>query len=86
MMNVAYEAGKVIEKDNCTLIEHFLDQGETNLTEKGETNYWAFGYFHTDADLYYCTKYVQQNAGTRAGELNLNSSRRLICPSSPGKY
>ena len=60
-MNVASlvnAEGEVIKTDDCILVDQFRT---TNQTVKGSpNNYWVFGYFHTDANLYYCTKYVQR--------------------------
>ena len=83
-MNVASEAGTVIQTDDCTLVDHFRTTNQTMAD--GPNNYWVFGYFHTDDYLYYCSRYIWGgNAGTLVGETNSNSTRRLICPCSLGK-
>jgi len=79
MNNLAEAAAGVIEEDDCTLMNNFLDQGEMT---KGEwTNCFTYGYFYTWSDLYYCVHYGDSNfCGVKPGYDNDDEGRRLICP------
>ena len=81
MNNLAEAADGAIEEDDCSLINHFLDQGERELTTKGNTPYFTFGYFYTDSYLYFCAHNGSTIIGVKPGKILLsNSDRRLICP------
>ena len=68
---------------DCSLINHFLDQGERKLTEKHHTAYFTFGYFYTNFYLYFCAHNGSNIVGVKPGKIVLTNSgrqRRLICP------
>ena len=80
-------ADGALEQD-CSLINHFLDQGERKLTAKGDTAYFTFGYFYTDHYLYFCATKgegtIRSRVGVKPGNPvplgSNNPTRRLICP------
>ena len=73
-----------LEDEDCSLINHFLDQGERKLTRKGDTGYFTFGYFYTDHYLYFCATKGDFEIGVKPGNPvplgSNNPTRRLICP------
>ena len=86
MRNVAEEASAVVPEADCTIIRNFFHLAKTPLTQQGTiTNYWAFGYFHTDSNSYYCSKYGSDDVGTKAKTSNNDPKRQVICPCSTGK-
>ena len=81
MNNLAEVAHGRVEEDDCTLMNHFLDQGETELTIKSPTACMTFGYFYTSTNAYYCTHYGHvTGCGVKPGYDNNNEGRRVICP------
>ena len=81
MTNLAEIASDVVEENDCTLMYHFLDQGTTELIERGGTSYFEFAYFYTYSYYYFCTHYGDaDNAGVRPGTNNDDKFRRVVCP------
>ena len=83
MNNLAELADGAFEEDDCSLINHFLDQGERKLTTKADTTYFTFGYFYTDYYKYFCATNGSMSIGVKPGNIlkrNYSENRRLICP------
>ena len=81
--NLAEVADGAFEEDECSLINHFRDQGETKLSTKGSTSYFTFGYFYTNHYNYYCATNGSISIGVKPGKImvaNGGKDRRLICP------
>ena len=89
LSNVAARARSVVQKGDCSIIEHFLDQGIEHNGLIGSnsgisTECWTFGYVNVDTGTYFCATYSSLECGTKIDQRNNVQSRRLICSCGQG--
>ena len=82
-----------VQNGDCTIIEHFLDQGidlngprDSIRNDGNDTSYFTFGYVYVKQfHAYYCTTYSAGTfAGTKIGETNTDEGKRVICSCGQG--
>ena len=78
---------------DCTIIEHFLDQGidlngpRDSISNRGTaTSSMTFGYVYVKQfHSYYCTTYGSRTGtGTKIGDTNTDETKRVICSCGQG--